>query len=286
MLRTSLSSALLLIGAAAQAASITDFRTWTPIADPVHPGMSGMVTFIENDDLPAPALVQLARLSATGAIPSGTDIGYASISGDDVAGSTGGYYFDPAFDFSVAVDFNFTGKASTGAGGLGFGIGEDIDGTDSAGIGLGFLNGAAVLFATAGRVDDVDQAIESIVSGFGSGRLFVEYDSVTGDVMVGVNASQGTPAPGVFKTLAGIQKQWDDEPLLVSFFLRSQALDIQVGGFVPALSSGQVNATFSNFEVLSGTPIAIVPEPTTSLLAFLGALGGSVFWKGRFPRRC
>ncbi len=257
MFRTSLFAVVLLIGAAAQAASITDFRTWTPIADPVHPGMSASIDGMG-----------VAGLAATGAIPSGTDIGYASVNGADVATSTGGYYFDPALDFSVAVDFNLTAAASNGAGGLGFGIGEDVDGADSAGIGLGFLNGAAVLFATAGRVNDVDQPFESVVSGFGSGRLFVEYDSATGDVMVGVNAAQGTPAPGVFKTIAGIQNQWDDEPLLVSFFLRSQALSP-----FPALSSGQVDATFSNFEVLSGTPIAIVPEPTSSLLAILGALG-------------
>lgn len=239
-----------------------------------------MLTFIDRGGLLAPGSDPLARLSAAGAIPSGVDIGYASVNGADVASSSAGYYFDPAFDFSVAVDFNLTAPASIGAGGLGFGIGEDVGGADSAGIGLGFLNGAAVLFATAGRVDDVDQAIESVVSGFGQGRLFVRYDSATGDVSVGVNATQGTPAPGVFKTLAGIQKQWDDEPLLVSFFLRSQELSP-----FPALSSGQVDAYFRNFEVLSGSPIAIVPEPTTAVLATLALFAAGFSDKGRFPRQ-
>lgn len=248
-------AAILLSGAVAQAATITDLSTWSVVEDPPH---SGTMASID--------VMGVARLTAGGAVPSGTDIGYASVNGADVANSTAGYYFDPSADFSVAVDFDLTARSSIGAGGLGFGIGEDVDGANSAGVGLGFVNGAAALFATAGRVNDVDQPIESIVSGFGSGRLFIEYDSATGDVKAGVNATQGTPAPSVFKTLSGIQDLWTDGPLLVSFFLRSQAITP-----FPALTSGQVDAYFSNFEVLSGTPIS-VPEPTAAALAALALL--------------
>ncbi|WP_146443992.1 hypothetical protein [Botrimarina colliarenosi] len=223
---------------------------WTLVEDPPHDGL-GAVAIAGST----------AMLGADGAVPSAADIGYASVNGQDAMSSTGGFYFDPNFDFSVAIDFVFSANSSLGAGGIGFGIGEDINGSNSAGVGLGFVNGSPLLFATAGRVGDVNQPLESITSGFGIGRLFVEYDSASGDVIVGVNATQGTPAPSVFKTIAGIQDLWDDEPLLVSFFLRSQAASP-----FPSLTSGSVQSAFSNFEVLNGTPIS-VPEPNAALLA-------------------
>lgn len=252
-----------LLCGAASAASISDLTTWTLVQDPAHPGMTA-----------SPVSSLGAALNANGPVPSGTDIGYASVNGANVAGSSAGYYFEPAEDFEIAVEFDFSGELSRGTGGLGIGIGEDVDGTDSAGVGLVFINGDAASFATAGRVDDVNQPSEAFGGAFTNGRFFLRYESATGNVSVGVTRLGSFPSPDVFRTLTGIQKQWDDEPLLVSFFLRSQTL-----GPIRGLSSGQVNAIFSNFRVLNGTPLTI-PEPTTTVLATL-----ALFAPWRFPRR-
>lgn len=247
--------AIALVASVASAAPITDLTSWTLTEDPPHPNLSLV--------LQSPLEF---GLRADGAVPSGADIGAATVDGPDVAGSTAGYYFDPSNDFHVAIDFDLTSVSATGAGGIGFGIGEDTAGVDSAGVGLAILNGAPLLFATAGRVNDVTQAPETLVGGFGRGRFFVEYRSATGDVVVGVNATPGAAAPAVVETINAIQTAWDDQPLLASFFLRSQAVNP-----LPALTSGTIDAVFSNFEVLAGTPIA-VPEPTTGSLAILGVL--------------
>lgn len=240
----------------AAAGSITDLTEWTQTEDPPHPNVFTVV----NDP-------NETTLRADGAVPSGTDIGYASVNGSDVAGSTGGYYFDPGSDFQVAIDFDLSSANAAGAGGIGFGIGEDIAGTDSAGVALAILNGAPLLFTSAGRFNDVSLTPETLVAGFGRGRFFVEYQSATGDVVVGVNATPGASAPSVVESINAIQTAWDDEPLLVSFFLRSQAVNP-----LPGLTGGTLDVVFSNFEVLAGTPLSI-PEPTTSLLAIFGALG-------------
>ena len=250
------------------ASSIADLTTWTLVQDPAHPGMTAFVDSLGS-----------ARLSANGPVPSGTDIGYASIDGPDVASSTSGYYFDPSSSFSVAVDFELLTRSVTGVIGIGFGIGEDAAGKDSAGITLGVIYGQPVGFIAAGRVDDVGQPLQlfdvqpTVVSSSGgaiyesSGRFFLEYASDTKSVSLGVSTTPGAAAPTATQTLSGFAAAWDGDPLLVSFLLRSQGDEI-----FPELQAGIVNVGFSNFEVLSGASITI-PEPTTSILAILGALG-------------
>jgi len=261
--------------AVASASSITDLTTWTLVQDPAHERMTAFVNPLGD-----------ASLNANGPVPSGTDIGYASIDGPDVASSSAGYYFDPSSSFSVAIDFVLLTRSTTGAAGIGFGIGEDAGGADSAGIGLGAINGQPVAFSTAGRINDVDQPLQLLTttptvstSGGGaivgsSGRFFVEYDSITKNVILGVSTTPGAASPSETQTLAAIGAAWDADPLLVSFFLRSQSISI-----IPAIQSGLVRATFSNFEVLSGTPISI-PEPHSAALATLALLAS---W--RFPRQ-
>ena len=253
----------------ASAASITDLTTWALLEDPPHPGMTAFVSGPTS-----------AMLDASGPVPSGTDIGYASVNGADVASSTSGYYFDPASDFAVAIDFDIVTRSTTGAGGIGFGIGEDTNGTDSAGVGLGFIDGVPISFSTAGRVGNADEPLQlfstgpdasSTVGGAvmdADGRFFVEYDASSGDVIVGVSTTPGAATPDETKTLTGIATQWDDEPLLVSFFSRSQSVLV-----VPGIQSGLIRTTFSDVTVLSGTPIPAVPEPTSlALVTGLAAL--------------
>jgi hypothetical protein len=234
---------------------------WSLVKDPPNINMQAVAPYLVPTG-------QGASLLATGSVPSGTDIGFASLGGSPAA-VTKGFYFDPLQSFSVAIDYQFSATSSIGAGGIGFGIGEDLDGTDSAGVGMGFVNGSPLAYSTAARVNDVDQPFELFTTAPASdGRFFVEYDSATKNVVLGVSATPGAVAPMETKTLAGTGADWDDEPLLVSFFLRSQSVSI-----LSALQSGDVRALFSNFEVLSGEPITIVPEPAASLLAILGALG-------------
>jgi hypothetical protein len=246
---------------------VTEQGQWSVVEDPPHDGMS----VVGGISLPTGAG---AALVASGAIPSGTDIGYASVNAADIASATEGFYFDPASDFEIAVDFSLRLFGSTGGGAIGFGIGEDVDGVNSLGVGIGFFDSTPLLYSAASRVNDVDQALvpfiaaPTIAAAIVNGRFFVEYQSATQEVILGVSPTPDADVPDETVTLSGIVSQWEGDPLLVSFFLRSQSVSI-----LPALTSGQAEVIFSNFEVLSGAPITIVPEPAASLLAILGALG-------------
>ena len=256
---------LLAWGSAAAASSIENFEVWTPIADPPNAGMTAVV------DSPTQT-----TLTAVGEILAGTDVGLASVDGSDVADSTGGYYFSPLDDFAVAVDFDLTFLASVGAGGIGLGVGEGIDGANSAGVALAFENETPALFSAFARTLNVDQsAMPFINTPVTSGRLFVEYDSITGSVILGVNELKDSAAPAIAtNSYTGIQNDWSGEGLLVSFFLRSDA-----GFITPGLVSGEVEAVFSNFEVLEGAPIQ-APEPGALLLAAFGFLAISRHARG------
>ena len=128
------------------AGSITDFFNWTQVQDPPHAGMTGGVD----------TALQVT-LTATGAVPAATDIGYQSVNGVDVAGSTAGNYFSPAQDFQIAVDFNVSTLSSVGFAAIGFGIGEDGAGMNSAGPLLAIANGTAFGFLGGARTNDVSQ---------------------------------------------------------------------------------------------------------------------------------
>lgn len=254
------------LNASPASAAITDFPSWTEVTDPFHPAMSSTV---DNDSQ--------VTLRASGAVPSGTDIGYQSIDAGTVAGARRGFYFAADSDFRVAVDYALSFSSSMGLGGIGFGIGEDGAGVNSAGIGIGFLNGTLLGVSGAGRVGDVDQGalLPADAPLSVNGRLFVEYDSASGDVLFGINATSGSAAPSHQGSFSGIQHQWNDDDLLVSFFLRSDQVSI-----LGPLSSGSVEAVFSNFEVLEGTPIAAVPLPASVWL-----LGTLLSLAGLFRRR-
>lgn len=237
-------------------ADITDFDRWTRVADPAHPGFAGSAT---SDFADLFAFDQ--------PIPSGTDIGFQSVDGNSVATSMGGFYFDSAADFSLAVSFDvsFSGTP-VGALGLGFGIGEDGDGRNSAGVAMVTNNGNPFLtFAGAARINDVNQtprALSTVPASL-SGTLFVDYAASTGDVTVGASQTIDAAAAQGTAVYAGVQRDWEGGDLMASFFLRSQ------DGFgLNAWQGGQATARFSNFRVLSGAAVAI-PEPSVALAMLL-----------------
>jgi hypothetical protein len=242
--------ACLLVLAASGAArgAITDLTTWTEIQDPPNPSFTASTTSS-----------QATLLAGNGAIPSGTDIGYKSVNGLTPALSTAGHAFDPSSSFSVAVDFNLTfANAPSGALAIGFGIGEDGDGANSAGAVMFTSNGSpSLFFGAAARVNDVNQPGGLIpVAASPSGTLFASYDATSGDVRLGATPAPGAAAPTGTAVYPAIQNLWAGGDLLASFFLRS---DATLG---PAWQGGNGQAVFSNFRVLSGSPTAIVPEPS------------------------
>lgn len=208
-------------------------------------------------------------LTATGLVPAGTDIGYQSVNGNDVASSSFGSYFSASQNFHIAIDYSLTSLQSAGFGAIGFGIGEDRAGTNSAGVLLAINNGVALAFSGGARTNDISQTQPALgASPTTSGRFFIRYDSSSGDIIYGVNATPGSAAPSHTGTFGAIQNSWNGDQLLASFFLRS---DDPL--FFSSLSTGTLSTVFSNFEVIEGAHISIVPLPATVWLFVSGLLG-------------
>lgn len=232
--------------------TVSDLTAWDLVEDPGHPNLS------------ASRSASSAVLTADGAVPNAFDIGYASVNGLEVGNATQGYYFSPNEDFEIRIDFDVSAVSSVGGGGFGFGVGEDRNGENSVGVAGAVANGSIVDFFTAGRTGNVPiLPADYSLSGVDQGRMAVQYFSSTGNFWLKVTDLTGGGAVTITRQLAGIQNNWDDKPLLASFFLRS---DDTLGA---PLASGQLTATFSNFTVVSGTPIT-VPEPTAVGLLLLG----------------
>jgi hypothetical protein len=248
-------------------------NTWTKVEDPPTASMSANV-----EDATTVRLT--ATPDAPTPIPAGTDIGYQSVNGSRVESSTQGTYFSAASDFHVAVDYDFTAIDALGLAGIGFGIGEDRDGANSAGVGLGIFDGSTTIYAGAARINDMDEPpLLFAVPPSTNGRFFVRYDSVTGDVIAGVNPLPGSISPSETHTFSGIQNSWNDEDLLVSLFLRSDSASL-----LDPLKSGSLSTTFSNLEVLAGRP-NVIPEPDSIALLFLGGVGlGLILWRSQRNR--
>ena len=232
--------------------TVSDLTAWDLVEDPGHPNLS------------ASRSASSAILSADGAVPNAFDIGYASVDGLEVGNSNQGYYFSPNEDFEIRIDFDVSAVSSVGGGGFGFGVGEDRNGENSVGVAGAVANGSIVDFFTAGRTGNAPIVPTAYsLPGVDQGRMAVQYFSSTGNFWLKLTEFSGGGAVTITRQVAGIQNNWDDKPLLASFFLRS---DDTLGA---PLTTGQLTATFSNFTVVSGTPIA-VPEPTAAGLMLLG----------------
>lgn len=254
------SLSILVITVSTCQAAITDFDQWTLVEDPGHPGFNASATAVS------------ATLSAGDqSIPGGTDIGFQSVDGLTVGGSSTGFFFDASSDFSLAISYQLSFSGSpNGLLGLGFGIGEDGDGRNSAGVAMVTSSGSPFLtFAGAARVNDVNEAPLPLagVPASLTGTLFIDFQSASGDVVIGASNTFDAAAADETATFSGIQQRWNGDPLMASFFLRSESQP----GF-SAWQGGQADAVFSNFRVLSGSVTAI-PEPSMPFAIALTATG-------------
>ena len=164
-----------------------------------------------------------------------------------------GFRLSTAGDFSMQIDYRFTAPAATNgngsAVGLVFGVGRDLDGTDSAAVGYGY---ATAFGLTAGsgafafRSDDVQSPTQPNFAAPNSGTLTMSYDAAN-DLLT------ATAGGGAAFTLANaVRGVWGADALYVSFGARGSGLQTPAGG-----------ATLDNFLVTSGVVIP-VPEPAAT----------------------
>lgn len=125
----------MLLAAARLWGGIADFTTWSLVQDPADPHFTSLVNSSSSITLGA----------SGGPVSAATDIGYQSVSGNSFTSSTAGYAFSPSSNFSVAVDFSLAVSGSGGLG-VGFGLGEDRGGMNSAGVAMLTVNGAPSLY--------------------------------------------------------------------------------------------------------------------------------------------
>ncbi|MEM6553129.1 MAG: PEP-CTERM sorting domain-containing protein [Planctomycetota bacterium] len=273
----SLAAALALVAGPFASAQITDLTQWTVIEDPPDPNLTATTT------------PTTATLQATAPVPNAADIGYATVNANTVAESTEGFAFESSSSFSLAIDFALDWAGADGGIAVGFGIGEDAAGVNSAGAVFAAGTAGNFGFSTAGAaatnndtpvgLTDFGFVVSSSNNGSADGRLFVAYNASNRDITVGFSDAPGADTPDSTSLILGStldQSSGDD--LLASFFIRSQSFTQQIpGGFGPIdltidpWTAGNATATFSNFEILAGSANAI-PEPTTAIGLGLGML--------------
>lgn len=273
-------------------AQITDFNAWSPVEDPANPFFAGSIDSASQITLSASD----ATGSSPGNIPAGTDIGFQSVNGETVAGSTAGFAFDATQSFSIAVDYQAV-FANSPSGGLsfGFGIGEDRSGANSAGVVFVTQAGlpAAIPFAgPAGGAATVNNSpIAALLSPTLSadpanlvGSLHVGYNLGLGGILVGVaNPGDNGPAAEISFDAAAVTDNWTGADLLASLFIRSDNVNVPIFGTQSTVwTDGNASVSFSNFRVTNGQAYRLnpqpIPEPTS--LALLG-LGGLLMAKHR-----
>ena len=173
-----------------------------------------------------------------------------------------GFRLSTAADFSVALNYNFGAFQSGGGFGsalaLDFGVGRDLEGTDSAAIGFGRVGGFPLPFALAvlHRTDDVQTTDATTFPLFSSGTFLLAYDAAGDDLTLGLDGQ--APLFTLADTVRGV---WGADSLYLSFGARGSGY---------ALASG--DAFVDNFAVRSGSLI-LVPEPASVGLIGLAALG-------------
>jgi nitrogen fixation-related uncharacterized protein len=163
-----------------------------------------------------------------------------------------------ASDFEIAIDYSFTQVRNEPALGslLGvvFGVGRDLDGTDSAAIGYFYSRQNFGLPVTLGgvgvghRTDDVSSE-DAAALATTSGTFVIAYSAAGDDLSFKVDGGST-----LYTLQNTVQAIWNASDLLVSFGARGHGFSTQSG-----------DAYLDNFVVRSGT---IITEPAT-----LGLMG-------------
>ncbi|MEM6314975.1 MAG: hypothetical protein AAF743_12860 [Planctomycetota bacterium] len=219
----------------------------TPISDDFDDSVIGSQWSLLEDNPAELSLIEASGqlgIVATGSASNTDDAIYLS------NGSTG-FRLSTADPFSIAIDYElsaFGDVSSAGdAFGIVFGVGEDLDGQNSAAIGYGVTNigaGNLVAATVASRTND-NQTIDAIGgSAPDTGTFVIDYVPGT-DTLTLTTGGFSTPLVGL------VDGTWSADALFVSFGARG-------GGF----STQPSTAFFDDFRLNSGTVVPI-PEPAS-----------------------
>jgi len=167
-----------------------------------------------------------------------------------LSNGAGGFKLSTAADFDISIDYSLTGW--TALGGLTdmitlvLGVGRDLDGTDSAAIGVGLSGLGSLGYGAAYRINDNETPVVLGLTAPTGGNMFVSYDTLADDLTLGL---KGGNSYTLQDTVVGI---WNADSLFVSFGAR---------GSGHTLASG--HASLDNF--------IVVPEPATATLLLTAA---------------
>ncbi|MEM1446822.1 MAG: hypothetical protein AAGF84_12255 [Planctomycetota bacterium] len=168
-----------------------------------------------------------------------------------------GFRLSTSADFEITLDYALTDFDSSAsvigdALGLAFGVGRDLDGTDSAAIGYGvskqsFLGNPLVgtALAAAYRTGDLQTEIPLQLFGPSAATFRIAYDAAGDDLTLGIT----DPAVSAFVLEDTVRGVWNADALYVSFGARG-------GGF--SLDSG--DAWLDNVSVVTGD-VLLLPAP-------------------------
>jgi hypothetical protein len=221
-------------------------------------------TLIEDSPSTLSLLEQNQQLEVIASAPPTADIDAIYLSN-----GASGFKLSATEDFKISIDYSYTGAQSLGASldviSLVLGIGRDLNGTDSAAIGVGLTGFNILGYAAAYRIND-QQNIVTLGIPPATGNIFVSYDASEDDLTLGLT---GASSHLLDDTVVGL---WSANSLLVSFGARGEGHTLVSG-----------NASLDNFLIESGTVLPI-PEPATAtLLLFAAALGLS---RRRYTKKC
>ena len=158
-----------------------------------------------------------------------------------------GFRLSTATDFMITLDyainaFDGADAVSGDALALTFGVGRDLDGTDSAAIGFGLTKQGpftATALVEAHRVDDAQTENVLAVFGPAAATFEIHYDAAGDDLTLGV-------ADTTFTLEDTVQAVWGASALYVSFGARGN-------GF----SLGPGDAWLNDFKVVAGDVLAL-----------------------------
>ena len=158
------------------------------------------------------------------------------------------FHLSTASDFEIAIGYSFTTASPQNITGsaltLVFGVGRDLDGTDSAAVGFGYLTreffGTPISAAGAGGAHRTSDTQTEVVLGFApdTGTFVITYNTAADRLTLG----DGTLSFTLDNKVRGARPGgWNASSLLVSFGIRGSGFTVSPG-----------DATLDNFTVRSG----------------------------------